>query len=74
MRNSTSFLISGIIAFSIYFSFCFLVLMYIYSPMNQTINITPTATAIELDMIEEIAYKKMVEKKVEKIRKEKIKV
>ena len=45
--------------------------MYIYSPMNQTINITPTATAIELDMIEEIADKKMVEKKVEKIVEEK---
>lgn len=45
--------------------------MYIYSPVNQTINITPTATAIELDMIEEIADKKMVEKKVEKIVEEK---
>ena len=45
--------------------------MYIYSPMNQTINITPTTTAIELDMIEEIADKKMVEKKVEKIVEEK---
>lgn len=35
--------------------------------MKDTINITPTTTAIELDMIEEIADKKMVEKKVEKI-------
>ena len=71
MRNSTSFLISGIIAFSIYFSFCFFVLLYIYSPMKEAINITPTTTAIELDMIEEIAEKKMVEKKVEKIVEEK---
>ena len=67
MQNSSSFLISGIVAFFIYFAFCFLVLLYIYSPMKDTINITPTTTAIELDMIEEIADKKMVEKKVEKI-------
>ncbi|WP_198305379.1 TonB C-terminal domain-containing protein [Arcobacter vandammei] len=39
--------------------------------MKDTINITPTSTAIELDMIEEIADKKMVEKKVEKIIEEK---
>ncbi|QEZ89623.1 energy transducer TonB [Aliarcobacter cibarius] len=71
MQNSTSFLISGIVAFSIYFSFCFLILLYIYSPINEAINITPTTTAIELDMIEEIADKKMVEKKVEKIVEEK---
>ena len=36
--------------------------MYIYSPMNQTINITPTTTAIELDMIEEIADKRWLRK------------
>jgi len=41
------------------------------SPVPNTINITPTSTSIELDMIVEKAEKKMVERKVEKIIEEK---
>ncbi|CAM3401660.1 TonB C-terminal domain-containing protein [Arcobacter aquimarinus] len=67
MKNNSSFLISGLIAFSIYFFMCFLVLFYIMSPVPNTINITPASTAIELDMIVEKAEKKMVERKVDKI-------
>lgn len=36
-------------------------------PARNAINITPTSTSIEIDMIEEIADVKMVEKKVEKV-------
>ena len=67
MQNNSSFIISGIIAFFIYFSICFLVMYYIFSPIKESINITPSSTTIELDMIEEIAEKKMVERKTEKI-------
>ena len=67
MHNNTSFIVSGIIAFSLYFLLCFTVLFYIMSPVPNTINITPTSTSIELDMIVEKAEKKMVEKKVDKI-------
>lgn len=67
MQNNSSFIISGIIAFSIYFSFCFLVMFYIFTPEKNYINITPSSTTIELEMIEELAEKKMVERKVEKI-------
>src|SRR5574344_1267432 len=65
MQNNSSFIISGIIAFFIYFSICFLVMYYIFSPIKESINITPSSTTIELDMIEEIAEKKMVERKTE---------
>jgi hypothetical protein len=41
------------------------------SPEQNMINITPTSTSIELDMIVEKAEKKMVERKVEKIIEEK---
>src|SRR5574344_2934855 len=72
MQNNSSFIISGIIAFFIYFSICFLVMYYIFSPIKESINITPSSTTIELDMIEEIAEKKMVERKTEKIVKEEV--
>ena len=72
MQNNSSFIISGIIAFFIYFSICFLVMYYIFSPLKESINITPSSTTIELDMIEEIAEKKMVERKTEKIVKEEV--
>ena len=72
MQNNSSFIISGIIAFFIYFSICFLVMYYIFSPIKESINITPRSTTIELDMIEEIAEKKMVERKTEKIVKEEV--
>lgn len=67
MQNKTSFIISGIIAITVYLSFCLLVMIYIFSPTKEQINITPSSTTIELEMIEEIAEKKMVQKKVEKI-------
>ncbi|MFV7790820.1 TonB C-terminal domain-containing protein [Aliarcobacter lanthieri] len=67
MQNNSSFIVSGIIAFSIYFFICFLVMFYIFTPNKDAINITPNSTTIELDMIEEVAEKKMVERKVEKI-------
>lgn len=67
MQNNSLFLISGIISFTIYFSFCFLVMFYIFTPEKQSVNITPSSTTIELEMIEHIAEKKMVERKVEKI-------
>ena len=72
MQNNSSFIISGVIAFFIYFSICFLVMYYIFSPIKESINITPSSTTIELDMIEEIAEKKMVERKTEKIVKEEV--
>ena len=72
MQNNSSFIISGVIAFFIYFSICFLVMYYIFSPLKESINITPSSTTIELDMIEEIAEKKMVERKTEKIVKEEV--
>ena len=51
----------------------FLVMYYIFSPIKESINITPSSTTIELDMIEEIAEKKkMVERKTEKIVKEEV--
>lgn len=67
MHNKSSFIISGIIAFSLYAFLCFTVLFYIMSPVENTINLTPVTTSIELDMIVEKAEKKMVERKVEKI-------
>ncbi|WP_419673031.1 hypothetical protein ACN2CX_07335 [Aliarcobacter butzleri] len=63
MQNKTSFIISGIIAITVYLSFCLLVMIYIFSPTKEQINITPSSTTIELEMIEEIAEKKMVQKK-----------
>ena len=71
MQNNSSFIVSGIIAFSLYLCLCFSVLFYIMSPEQNMINITPTSTSIELDMIVEKAEKKMVERKVEKIIEEK---
>lgn len=67
MSRNSSFIISGVVAFSVYFLFAFFVIFYIWTPVKEIINITPTTTAIELDMIEEIAEKKMVEKKVDKV-------
>jgi len=66
-NNKFSFIVSGIIAFSFYICIFFVLLFYIMSPVQNTINITPTSTSIELDMIVEKAEKKMVEKKVDKI-------
>ncbi len=71
MQNNSSFIVSGIIAFSLYLCLCFSVLFYIMSPEQNMINITPTSTSIELDMIVEKAEKKMVKRKVEKIIEEK---
>ena len=71
MQNNSSFIVSGIIAFSLYLCLCFSVLFYIMSPEQNMINITPTSTSIEIDMIVEKAEKKMVERKVEKIIEEK---
>jgi len=67
MQNNLSFTVSGIIAISLYLLLAFSVLFYIMSPVPNTINITPTSTSIELDMIVEKAEKKMVERKVDKI-------
>ena len=67
MQNNFSFIVSGAIAIFIYLSICFFVLFYIMSPVPDTINMTPTSTSIELDMIVEKAEKKMVERKVDKI-------
>jgi len=69
-ENSLSFITSGIIAIFIYFVLCFLVMYYIFTPTKESVNITPSLTTIELEMIEEVASKKMVERKVEKIIKE----
>lgn len=66
MQNKFSFIISGIIAISLYISLFFIVLFYIMSPTPKTFNIKPTSTTIELDMIVEKSEKKMVEKKAEK--------
>lgn len=71
MQNNSLFLISGAISLTLYFSLCFLVMFYIFTPQKQSINITPSSTTIELEMIEQIAEKKMVERKVEKIIEEK---
>ena len=57
MQNNSSFIISGIIAFFYIFFNMFLVMYYIFSPIKESINITPSSTTIELDMIEEIAEK-----------------
>ena len=70
MQNNFSFIVSGAIAIFIYLSICFFVLFYIMSPVPDTINMTPTSTSIELDMIVEKAEKKMVERKVDKIKNE----
>ena len=51
MQNNFSFIVSGAIAIFIYLSICFFVLFYIMSPVPDTINMTPTSTSIELDMI-----------------------
>ena len=67
MQNNSSFIISGIIAFFIYFSICFLVMYYIFSPIKESINITPSSTTIELDMIEEIAEKKWLKEKQKRL-------
>lgn len=67
MQNNFSFILSGIIAFSFYGFLCFLLFFYIASPESKTLDLKSTATTIELDMITEIAEKKMVEKKTEKI-------
>lgn len=67
MQNNSSFIVSGVIAVFIYLFICFSVLFYIMSPIPDTINMTPTSTSIELDMIVEKAEKKMVERKVDKI-------
>lgn len=66
MQNQTSFIISGIIAFSVYAALCFIVLFYIMSPTPKTYNLKPSSTVLELDMIVEKSDKKMVEKKQEK--------
>ncbi len=67
MKDNFSFILSGIIAFSFYGFLCFLLFFYIASPESKTLDLKSTATTIELDMITEIAEKKMVEKKTEKI-------
>ncbi len=66
MKNNFSFYLSGIIAFSFYIFLCSLVFLYIASPTPKVLNLKPTSTTIELDMIVEKADKKMVEKKTEK--------
>ena len=66
MQNKFSFIISGIIAVSIYLSLCFIVIFYIMAPTPKTFNLKPTSTVLELDMIVEKSEKKMVEKKAEK--------
>jgi periplasmic protein TonB len=66
MQNKFSFIISGIIAVSIYISLCFFVIFYIMAPTPKTFNLKPTSTVLELDMIVEKSEKKMVEKKAEK--------
>ena len=66
MQNKTSFIISGIIALSIYATLFFIVLFYIMAPVPKTFNLKPTSTVLELDMIVEKSDKKMVEKKAEK--------
>lgn len=67
MKDNFSFILSGIIAFSFYGFLCFLLFFYIASPESKTLDLKSAATTIELDMITEIAEKKMVEKKTEKI-------
>jgi hypothetical protein len=67
MKDNFSFILSGIIAFSFYGFLCFLLFFYIASPESKTLDLKSSATTIELDMITEIAEKKMVEKKTEKI-------
>ncbi len=66
MQNKTSFIVSGIIAISIYLFMFFIVLFYIMAPTPKTFNLKPTSTVLELDMIVEKSDKKMVEKKTEK--------
>jgi periplasmic protein TonB len=66
MQNKFSFIVSGVIAFSIYIFLFFIVLFYIMSPTPKTYNIKPTSTVLELDMIVEKSEKKMVERKQEK--------
>ena len=67
MQNNFSFILSGIIAFSFYAFLCTLVIFYIASPTPRTYDLKSASSTIELDMITEIADKKMVEKKTEKI-------
>uniref|UniRef100_UPI00404806C2 TonB C-terminal domain-containing protein n=1 Tax=Aliarcobacter sp. TaxID=2321116 RepID=UPI00404806C2 len=66
MQNKSSFIVSGIIAFSFYIFFCFTLFLYVMSPTPKTYNIKPTSTVLELDMIVEKSDKKQVEKKQEK--------
>lgn len=66
MQNNISFVVSGIIAFSIYICIFFIILFYIVSPTPKTYSLKPTSTVIELDMIVEQSEEKMVEKKTEK--------
>lgn len=67
MQNSFSFIVSGIVAFTIYIGLCVSVILYIMSPTAKTYIIKPTSTTIALDMIVEKSDTKMVEKKVDKI-------
>ena len=67
MENKFSFILSGIIAFSVYVFICVLIMYYLISPIPKTLDLKSTSMTIELDMITEKAEKKMVEKKTEKI-------
>jgi len=67
MQYNSSFIVSGIIAFSIYFFMCFLVVLYIFSSNKSAINITPGSTTIELELIDNISNEKKVAKKVDRI-------
>lgn len=71
MQNNSSFIVSGIIAFSLYLCLCFSVLFYIMSPEQNMINITPTSTSIELDMIVEKAERKWSKERLKKSLKKK---
>jgi len=72
MQYNSSFIVSGIIAFFVYFFMCFLVIVYIFAPNKKAINITPGSTTIELELIDNLSDSKKIAKKVDKIIEEEI--
>ncbi len=66
MQSKSSFVLSGLVSFSFYVLLCVLVIYYLSSPEVKTFAIKQTETVMELDMINEISDKKMVEEKTEK--------
>lgn len=66
MQSKSSFVLSGLISFSFYVLLAVLVIYYLSSPEVQTFAIKQNETVIELDMINEVSDKKMVEEKTEK--------